>query len=114
MSNSFFVLYRDNITKDTIAPAKSARGVAIHTPAKPKMRGNNNRQITKNTNVLKKDSIADNLPLDKAVKNAVVKTPIPLKRKLKENNLKPFKAILYASFLQEHINSLLMAHPQNK
>ena len=61
------------------------------------MRGNNNRQITKNTNVLKKDSIADNLPLDKAVKNAVVKTPIPLKRKLNENNLKPFKAILYAS-----------------
>ena len=75
----------------------SDKGTAIHTPSTSNNKGNSNNAITKNTNVLKKDRMADTLPFEKAVKKLDAKMFNPVNKKLNEKIEKPYFASLKVS-----------------
>lgn len=71
----------------------SAMGTAIHTPSIPSRRGRSKMQSGTSPNVRRKDTSADSLPFDSAVKAAEAKVLSPENRKLVENIARPALAM---------------------
>ena len=71
----------------------SASGIDNQTPVICNHKGNKIRKPTIKTNVRQNDNKADTRPSDNAVNKADVYIFIPINKKPKENNLKPFNAI---------------------
>ena len=74
--------------------AASANGTASHTPGMPRNQGKTISPAVIKPNVLKKDSNAEVLPFERAVKTAEVKILNPHNKKLKEKMENPSNAIL--------------------
>lgn len=77
----------------TIIVINSAAGTASHTPKMPIQFGRSHNNIKIKPKVRKKDKIADNFPLDKAVKAAETKILNPQNKKLKGKIRNPFLVI---------------------
>ena len=77
----------------TITVKNSASGTASQTPTTPKSFGSVSKNTVISPKVRRNDSIADDFPLDNAVKAAETKIFHPQNRKLTEKIEKPSRAI---------------------